>query len=214
MEKHFVNSFRSLVYDWQLWKYEYECERSRSESIKREQQAEIRDTDTEIESYLSLHVLQACITLWVCLIFSVSVLMNRGMWLSLQNYYTKYDFFSCLTIIADLLLACLLETFMSLPFFLLEYKVLVLISFTNTFLYRSKIFTQLQKYKWNRLLAVKLSKTHRVLLGSTKLLFAVWLLKEIKVCVTCKSLKVPGSHPNSHSWDCLFTLLPLKLELF
>lgn len=150
----------------------------------------------------------------VCLIFSVSVLMNRGMWLSLQNYYTKYDFFSCLTITADLLLACLLETFMSLPFFLLEYKVLVLISFTNTFLYRSKIFTQLQKYKWNRLLAVKLSKTHRVLLGSTKLLFAVWLLKEIKVCVTCKSLEVPGSHPNFHSWGCLFTLLPLKLELF
>lgn len=126
----------------------------------------------------------------------------------------KLFFFSCLTITADLLLACLLETFMSLPFFLLEYKVLVLISFTNTFLYRSKIFTQLQKYKWNRLLAVKLSKTHRVLLGSTKLLFAVWLLKEIKVCVTCKSLEVPGSHPNSHSWDCLFTLLPLKLELF
>lgn len=43
---------------------------------------------------------------------------------------------------------------------LLEYKVLTLISFTNTFLYWSKIFTQLQKYKWNWLLAVKFSTTH------------------------------------------------------
>lgn len=62
---YFVNNFMSAVCDWQPCKYR------KSESINTEQQSEIRDTDTEIESYVSLHVctLQACISVcvWSCI---------------------------------------------------------------------------------------------------------------------------------------------------